>query len=315
MAARIVITEFMDEPAVERLRQGGHEVLYEPALVDDGARLLQRAAGCDVLIVRNRTQVRGALVEALARCRIVGRLGVGLDNIDLAACDARGIRVVPATGANALSVAEYVIASAMVLLRGAFFSTAQVAGGKWPRADLGRGRETAGKTLGIVGFGSIGQATARLARGLGMDVLAFDPMLEPGHAAYRELGARASGLEDLLRASDVVTLHIPLVDATRGLFNAQCIATMKQGAVLVNTSRGHIVELQAVVAALRSGHLGGAALDVFDDEPLAAGVVPGDCPNLILTPHISGVSLESNERVSSLIATRVLDLLQDGGAR
>lgn len=315
MAARIVITEFMDEPAVERLRQGGHEVLYEPALVDDGARLLQLAAGCDVLIVRNRTQVRGALVEALARCRIVGRLGVGLDNIDLAACDARGIRVVPATGANALSVAEYVIASAMVLLRGAFFSTAQVAGGKWPRADLGRGRETAGKTLGIVGFGSIGQTTARLARGLGMDVLAFDPMLEPGHAAYRELGARASGLEDLLRASDVVTLHIPLVDATRGLFNAQCIATMKQGAVLVNTSRGHIVELQAVVAALRSGHLGGAALDVFDDEPLAAGVVPGDCPNLILTPHISGVSLESNERVSSLIATRVLDLLQEGGAR
>lgn len=315
MAARIVITEFMDEPAVERLRQGGHEVLYEPALVDDGARLLQLAAGCDVLIVRNRTQVRGALVEALARCRIVGRLGVGLDNIDLAACDARGIRVVPATGANALSVAEYVIASAMVLLRGAFFSTAQVAGGKWPRADLGRGRETAGKTLGIVGFGSIGQTTARLARGLGMDVLAFDPMLEPGHAAYRELGARASGLEDLLRASDVVTLHIPLVDATRGLFNAQRIATMKQGAVLVNTSRGHIVELQAVVAALRSGHLGGAALDVFDDEPLAAGVVPGDCPNLILTPHISGVSLESNERVSSLIATRVLELLQEGGAR
>lgn len=311
MGARIVITEFMDGPAVDRLRQAGHDVLYEPALVDDGARLLQLAAGCDVLVVRNRTQVRGELVDALARCRVVGRLGVGLDNIDVAACEARGMRVVPATGANALSVAEYVIASAMVLLRGAFFSTAAVAAGQWPRAGLGRGRETAGKMLGIVGFGSIGQTTARLARGVGMEVLAFDPMLAPGHAAYRELGVRACGLQELLQSADVVTLHVPLVEATRGLFDARRIAAMKPQAVLVNTSRGHIVDLQAVVDALRAGRLGGAAVDVFDDEPLPAGVVAGDCPNLILTPHISGVSHESNERVSSLIATRVLELLQD----
>ncbi|MES2936195.1 MAG: hydroxyacid dehydrogenase [Pseudomonadota bacterium] len=312
--ARVVITEFMDGPAVARLRDGGHEVVYEPELVDDAQRLAQLARDCDALIVRNRTQVRGALLDALARCRVVGRLGVGLDNIDVQACEARGIRVVPATGANALSVAEYVVTAALVLLRGAFLSSAAVASGQWPRARLGTGREAAGKTLGLVGFGSIGQTTARLAQGLGLRVMATDPVLASDHPAYAELRVLPVSLEKLLAESDVVSLHVPLTDGTRGLFDANRIARMKPGAVLVNTSRGHIVDLAAVVDALRAQRLGGAAIDVFDDEPLLAGVVPADCPNLILTPHISGVSLESNERVSDLIAQRVLDLLREPGA-
>ena len=307
--SRIVITEFMDERAVARLG-AAHDVLYDPSLVDDKARLALEAAQADVLVVRNRTQVRGDLLAALARCKVLGRLGVGLDNIDVAGCEARGMRVIPATGANALSVAEYVITSALVLLRGAFVSTAEVAAGKWPRNALGNGREIAGKTLGIIGFGSIGQTVAGLARGLGMQVVAFDALLQADAPVFRTTGARCTSLDDLVTGSDVVTLHVPLVDATRGLFDAGRIACMKPGSILVNTSRGHIVDIGAVANALRLGHLGGAAIDVFDTEPQPASETLKDCPNLLLTPHISGVSLESNERVSFLIADKVLEALR-----
>lgn len=306
---RIVITEIMDERAVARLA-ARHDVLYDQTLVDDAARLQAEAAGADALIVRNRTQVRGALLAALTRCRVVGRLGVGLDNIDMPGCEARGMQVFPATGANALSVAEYVITSGMLLLRGAFASTAAVAAGTWPRNTLGNGRETSGKTMGIIGFGSIGQLTGRLARAMGMNVIAFDSMLEHDAQVFRDRGVTFAGLHELIVQSDVVTLHVPLVDGTRGLFDAQRIAAMKPGAILINTSRGHIVDFAAVVAALRGGHLGGAAIDVFDTEPLPANLAPADCPNLLLTPHISGVSAESNERVSFMIADKVLEGLR-----
>jgi (S)-sulfolactate dehydrogenase len=299
----------MDERAVAQLA-AAHEVLYDPKLVDDAPRLAAEAAGCDAIVVRNRTQVRGALLDALAtRCRVVGRLGVGLDNIDVPACEARGLRVIPATGANALSVAEYVVGTAMLLLRGVYQSSAAVAAGRWPRAALSGGRETAGKTLGLVGFGSIGQLTATLAKALGMRVIGHDALMEPSHPAYAGHGVRAVGLDELTRAADVVSLHVPLVDSTRGLFGAARIASMNKGAVLVNTARGGIVDELALAAALRSGALGGAALDVFDDEPLPAAPHFADCPNLILTPHVAGVTAEANERVSFLIADKLLDAL------
>jgi (S)-sulfolactate dehydrogenase len=306
--ARIVITEFMDERAVARLR-ARHDVLHDPKLIDDAARLLKEAAACDALIVRNRTQVRGDLLAALARCTVVGRLGVGLDNIDVPGCETKGIAVIPATGANAQSVAEYVIATAMLLLRGAYAATAEVAAGEWPRAALSDGREIGGKTLGLVGFGSIGQHTARLARGVGMEVAAFDAMMDADHPAFAATGARCAGLDEVISMSDVVSLHVPLVDSTRGLIDAARIAAMKRGAVLVNTARGGIVDEAALAAALKSGHLGGAAIDVFHTEPLPATPYFQGCPNLILTPHIAGVSTESNERVSELIATKVLEYL------
>jgi (S)-sulfolactate dehydrogenase len=306
--ARIVITEFMDERAVAQLR-AKHDVLYDPKLVDDAARLKSEAAGADAIVVRNRTQVRGDLLAALDRCRVVGRLGVGLDNIDVLRCEARGMKVIPATGANALSVAEYVITTALVLLRGAYLSTAAVAGGKWPRNALSNGREIAGKTLGLIGFGSIGQLTARLAKGLGMSAVAFDAMLDRDHPAFAENGVACVGLDELIRTSDVVSLHVPLVESTRGLFNAARIASMKPGAVLVNTARGGIVDEVALGAALKAGQLGGAALDVFEHEPLPAAPHFEGCPNLLLTPHVAGVCAESNERVSFLIADKVLEAL------
>ncbi len=307
--SRIVITEFMDDPAVARLR-AAHEVLYDPKLVDDTTRLLAEAASAQALIVRNRTQVRGPLLAALGQCRVVGRLGVGLDNIDMPGCAARGMAVLPATGANALSVAEYVVATALLLLRGAYVHSADVASGAWPRNALSNGREACGKTLGLVGFGSIGQLTARLARGLGLQVTAFDAMMDSEHPAFADGLARCAGLEEVITTSDVISLHVPLVDSTRGLFNAERIASMKPGAVLINTARGGIVDEVALADALKRGHLGGAAIDVFETEPLAAAAHFQGCPNLVLTPHIAGLTAEANERVSSLVAQKVLAALE-----
>lgn len=307
--ARIVISEFIDERALPALR-ARHDVLYDPKLVDDAPRLRAEAATVDALIVRNRTQVRGELLDALGRCKVIGRLGVGLDNIDVPGCEARGMKVIPATGANALSVAEYVIASAMLLLRGAYQSTAAVAAGQWPRNALSNGRETSGKTLGLIGFGSIGQLSAKLARGLGMQVIAFDAMMDGDHPAYAGGGVRAVGLDELIVGADVISLHVPLVDSTRNLFDAKRIAAMKRGAVLINTARGGIVDEVALAAALKAGQIGGAALDVFGAEPVLASPHFVDCPNLLLTPHVAGVSAESNERVSFLIADKVLEALQ-----
>ena len=306
--ARIVITEFMDERAVAQL-QAKHDVLYDPTLVDDAMRLHAQAATAEGIVVRNRTQVRGELLAALVKCKVVGRLGVGLDNIDVPACDKRGIKVIPATGANALSVAEYVIATAFLLLRGAYQSTADVVAGQWPRNALSHGREIGGKTLGLVGFGSIGQLTGKLAHGIGMNVIAYDAMMDQSNAAFAHAGVRCVSLDELTASADVISLHVPLVASTRKLFDATRIAAMKPGAVLINSARGGVVDEAALAAALKSGHLGGAALDVFDLEPMPAGSVVAGCPNLVLTPHIAGVSRESNERVSFMIAQRMLEEL------
>ena len=305
---RVVISEFMDEAAVATLA-AHHATEYDRDLVDRREELKARLSDADALIVRNRTQVNVELLAAAPRLRVVGRLGVGLDNIDVAACAARDVAVIPATGANALAVAEYVIGVAMVLLRGTYFATADVAAGKWPRAALSSGREIAGKTLGIVGFGGIGRLTGRLGRALGMRVIGFDAELAPGDAVWRDDGAEPCTLDALLAQSDVLTLHVPLLPATRNLIDARRIAAMKTGAILVNTARGGVVDEAALAAALSSGRLGGAALDVFEKEPLPAGSPLAGCPNLILTPHIAGVTTESNERVSSMIADKVIEAL------
>ena len=310
---RIVISESMDAPAVALLARD-FDVDYRPALFEDEAALAAALASADGWIVRNRTQVRGGPLAAAARLKVVGRLGVGLDNIDLAACAARGIEVIPATGANAESVAEYVLAMAMILLRGAaYLSTSAVLAGRWPRQMLSQGREVAGKTLGLVGFGSIGRVTARKAAAMGMRVVAFDPAVAAGSPSWAEHGVAPLGLDELLARSDVVSLHLPLTDSTRGLLGEARLARMKPGAILVNSARGGIVDEAALAKALAAGRLAGAALDVFDREPLAAGSVLADAPNLILTPHVAGVTLESNARVSGIIAERVSAFLGGPG--
>ena len=305
---RIVISEFMDEPAVASLARC-FDVRYDPTLVDRRAGLAAGLADADALIVRNRTKVDAELLGHGPRLRVVGRLGVGLDNIDLAACEARGIAVIPATGANALAVAEYVVCTVMLLLRGAYASTAEVAAGGWPRAALGEGRETAGKTLGVVGFGGIGRLAAKLAQGLGMKVIAADPAIAADDRIWLEAGVANRSLDDLFAEADAVTLHVPLTPETRHLITAGRLARMKRGAVLINTARGGIVDEAALAAALASGHLAGAALDVFETEPLPAESPLAGAPNLVLTPHVAGVTRESNARVSSLIAEKVAQAL------
>jgi (S)-sulfolactate dehydrogenase len=308
----ILITEFMDDEAVEALRAEA-AVRYDERLGERRDELLTLVAGIDSLIVRNRTRVDEELLARAPRLRVVGRLGVGLDNIDVAACRARGITVIPATGANALAVAEYVIGTAMLLVRGAYGASAEVAAGSWPRAALSHGRETAGKTLGIIGFGGIGRLVARLAQGLGMRVVAFDPLLPPDDPAWSETGVGRRTLDELLAESDAVTLHVPLVPETRHLIDAGRIAAMRPAAVLINTARGGVVDEPALAAALRAGKLGGAALDVFEHEPLPACSVLAGVPNLLLTPHIAGVTVESNRRVSALVAEKVLEALKARG--
>lgn len=307
---RIVITEFMDTEAVGRLSER-HETHYDPTLVDQPDALALLLASCEALIVRNRTQVSPALLAQAPGLKVVGRLGVGLDNIDQQACATRDVQVIPATGANALAVAEYVICTAMMLLRGAYLSSEQVASGAWPRPALSRGRELSGKALGLVGFGGIGQLTAGLARGLGMHTLAFDPYLKPDAELLKETATRLVDMDQLLAESDVISLHIPLTDDTRNLFDADRIAAMRKGAVLINSARGGVLDEIALAAALRTGHLAGAALDVFADEPLAANGPLAGVDNLVLTPHIAGVTEESNARVSHLIAERVAEALGD----
>ncbi len=239
----------------------------------------------------------------------VGRLGVGLDNIDTAACAARGIAVYPATGANDQAVAEYVIAAVMILLRRAYHARASVASGSWPREAL-IGREVAGKTLGLIGFGAIAREVARRASALGMDVAAHDPFLAEDDPAW-ELSKLLS-LNDLLREAHAVSLHVPLTEGTRHLIGPDQVSLMREGAVLINAARGGVVDETALIAGLREGSLGGAALDVFETEPLTleAGARFAGIENLILTPHIAGLTEESNIRVSTLVADRVITHLE-----
>lgn len=305
----IVISEFMDEAAVAALH-ASFDTLYAPDLVDRPEALRAEAAGARALIVRNRTRVDAELLQALPALRVVGRLGVGLDNIDTAECERRGIEVIPATGANAQAVAEYVICTAMMLLRGAYLASAKVAAGQWPRAELSKGREIAGKTIGLVGLGGIGRLTARLAGALGMKAVAYDPYLNRGPGAAVQAEVELLDLDELLGRADVVSLHLPLTGETRGLFSRERLAAMKPGAVLINTARGGIVDEAALVELLRSGHLAGAALDVFADEPLPAGSALAEAPNLLLTPHIAGLTTEANTRVSTMIAERVAHALR-----
>ena len=304
----ILITEFMGLEAVERMKKAATTV-YAPDLVENQDAIGDHLDGVQALIVRNRTQVTAALLDSGPDLRVVGRLGVGLDNIDLEACAARNVEVIPALGANTLSVAEYVVTNALVLLRGAYLSRASMQAGEWPRQSLS-GREVHSKIMGLLGYGAIAQETARLARGLGMEIIAFDPYLPDDNPAWQT--TERMELPELLAKADVVSLHVPLIDSTRHMINKDTLRSMKPDAVLINAARGGVVDENALATALKNGTIAGAALDVFENEPLtaASAEIFAECENLILTPHIAGVTVESNLRVSTMIAEAVLERLE-----
>lgn len=301
--SEIVISEFMDE-AIARDVLGAFDVRYDASLVDDRPALLTALSDARAIIVRNRTLVDAELLEHAPNLKVVGRLGVGLDNIDLEACSARDVAVCPATGANDIAVAEYAITAALVLLRGCWSATDRMVAGDWPRTDL-IGREISGKRLGLIGFGSIARQVAARAAALGMTVSAFDPYLPADDAAWSDI--RNASLTDVATECDVISVHVPLTDETRHLIDADFIGSMRAGAILINTARGGVVDETAAITALREGRLGGAALDVFESEPLdsESGAAFAGVPNLLLTPHIAGITEEANQRVSLLTAQNV----------
>lgn len=308
MSSTVVITEFMDAEVARGLTEefGG---IYDPTLVERRSDIKGLLGECRALVVRNRTQVNDDLLLTAPKLEVVGRLGVGLDNIDLAACRRNNVQVRSAVGTNHVSVAEYALAAMLLLSRPLFFVTEAVASGSWPRTKVPHGREIAGRTLGLVGFGLIARTLAVRARSCGMTVQAYDPMLSTDDTAWAEHGVQHVGLDELLRTSQVVSLHVPLTPETRDLIDAEALSRMPRGALLINTARGGIVDEEAVVAGLRSGQLGGAALDVFATEPLPASTTLRDVPNLILSPHLAGLTEESAARISHVVARAVREVL------
>jgi D-3-phosphoglycerate dehydrogenase len=301
----IVVADPISERGLALLAEPGWRVLTPPP-----AALADALAAADALIVRSATRVTAELLERAARLRVIGRAGVGVDNIDLDAATERGVLVMNTPGGNAVSVAEHALALLLALARRIPQLDAATRAGRWEKSAAGV--ELRGKTLGLVGLGRVGFEVARRARALEMRILAFDPYLAPDVA--REAGAEPVALDELLARSDFVSLHAALSPATEKMINRETLARMKPGARLVNTARGELVDEAALAEALRSGRLAGAALDVFATEPPVASPLLG-LPNLIATPHVAGSTLEAQEEVGVAIAQQVRDYLADGTIR
>lgn len=307
----IVVAELMWLEGLDILRECG-EVMYDPDLWQFPGDLAARLACADALVVRNRTRVTGNLLDRAPALRGVGRLGAGLDNIDLAACRSRGVEVVYAPGVNAVSVAEMTMGLILALVRRIPAADNTVRRGRWERR-LCTGTELMGKSLGIVGFGRIGRLVAARARVFGMEVLVHHPRLSPTDPDLTRMDGRLFGLEELLRAVDFLTLHLPLTTKTRCLIGARELALMKSTACLVNTGRGGVVDETALADALAGGALAGAALDVRDEEPPPTGHPLVErlnrLPNIILTPHVAGLTREAQIRTCTLVAGDVARIL------
>ena len=299
----ILITEFMDEDAVNLLKKK-YDVYYDISLAEDSNSLVKLINKMKALIVRNKTLVTRELIENAPNLTCVGRLGVGLDNIDLNACEEQNITVYPALGANSHSVAEYVICASMLLLRKAYFKKNEMIAGNWPRQESS-GSEVYGKTLGLIGFGDIAQKTRDLALGLGMKTVAYDPYLDKDSNVWKE--TKNLDLDNLLSISDIISLHIPLTEETKNLLDEKKLSLIKKSSVIINAARGGVIDENQLAKLLKENKIAGAALDVFNNEPVNKEYAKKfeGIDNLILTPHVGGVTKESNKRVSELIAKKI----------
>jgi D-3-phosphoglycerate dehydrogenase len=302
----IVVADPISQRGLELLRKPGWEVSTPSR---DG--LAASLAAADALIVRSATQVTEQILEAAPKLRVVGRAGVGVDNIDLDAATRRGVLVMNTPGGNAVSVAEHTLALLMAVARRIPQHSAAIHAGRWEKSGA-QGVELRGKTLGLVGIGRVGNEVARRARAMEMLVLAYDPYVS--ESAARDAGVELSGLTELLARSDFVSLHAALSPSTEKLINAEALAKFKPGAVLVNAARGELVDEVALADALHSGKLSGAGLDVFAEEPPKNSPLLG-LPNAVFTPHIAGSTREAQEEVGTLIAQQVHDFLTDGALR
>ena len=303
----VLVSEWIDPDALALLG-AAHDVTYAPEVHRDPAALRAALADAAGWVVRNQTRVDAPALDAAPNLRVVARVGVGLDNLDLAALRARCVAVTWAPGSNAASVAEYVLGALIHLWRRFGDATEHVRGGGWDRPAF-MGEEAFGRTLGLIGMGDIGARVARRAQAFGLHVVAYDPFVHEATFAVQELGVELLGLDEVLGRADAVSLHVPLTDATRGILGEAALRRMRPGALLVNTARGGLVDEAALARALVDGHLGGAALDVRPLEPPGADDPLARAPRLVLTPHVAGVTRQSNARASMHVAHEVLRAL------
>ena len=309
----IVICEFATPSGLERLKQSGLEVLYDPNLWKDRDGLKAKLKEATALIVRNQTQVNADLIADAPNLKVVGRLGVGLDNINQPDLKAHNVQLYFARGINAVGVAEYVMAAMLHMARNVAGGAAHVAQGGWNRGAFG-GFELAGKTLGLVGLGEVGLRVARRARAFGMKVLASDPMRLAWESAVEDLEIKLTVVDEVMQSAHFLSLHAPLTPETKHLIRTETIATMPKGTYLINTARGELVNQEDLVAALKSGHIAGAVLDVVEPEPLPAEHVLRSVDNLWITPHVAGLTAEAQEAVGIRVAEGVLSVLGSRGA-
>lgn len=307
---RILISDPLDPETVERFGKSGDvEVVVQTGI--DPAKLPGVLRNFHGLVVRSGTKVTAEALAEPGLLRVIGRAGSGVDNIDLDAATAAGVVVMNTPGGNSVAAAEQTLALLTSLARHLPQAAWDLKAGKWNR-KLYMGTEITGKTLGIVGLGRIGREVAVRARGMRMELLGYDPYVSD--AAAQEMGVAPRSLRDLLAESDFVTLHLPINSGTRHLIDAAAIAGMKPGARLINCARGGLVDEAALAAALESGHLAGAALDVYESEPPdPAGLV--GMPGVIATPHLGASTREAQVRVAAEICEKVKNYLLDGTAR
>ena len=303
---KIIVAEKIAPAALALLQEDNKWQVVAPDAIN--GNLAAHLESADALIVRSAVFVDGKTLDAAKKLRVIGRAGVGVDNIDVEAATKRGIAVMNTPGANAVAVAEHTFAMMLALARHLTRADATTHAGKWEKKSL-QGTELRGKTLGVVGLGRIGVEVAKRARAFGMKVSAHDPFVST--VLVRELGVTLVSLEEIYKDSDYLTLHVGLTPQTQGMIDPQTLARMKKGARIVNCARGELIDEQALASALKSGYIAGAALDVFMEEPPKSSPLLG-LDNVLLTPHIAGSTFEAQEAVGVQIAMQVREYLKRG---
>ena len=300
---KILITEFINQNSIDNLKKK-FEIKYDEKIYENKLKLENIIHNYEGLIVRNKTQIDSNVLKKAKKLKFIGRLGVGLDNIDTEFCKNKNIHVQPATGMNADSVAEYVVSSSMSLIKKIPMFHNGTIKGQWPRTTI-RSAEINQKFLGIIGFGTIGKKVAKFCSKNGLKILAYDPYIN--EINDKEIDAKLSNLDEIYEKSDIISIHLPLTDETKNMINKSSFSKMKNNPIIINTSRGSIINENDLIDAYHEKIISGFALDVFENEPIESKfynkIVPG--MNCILTPHISGVTTESNIRVSDFIVKKI----------
>ena len=302
---KILITEFINQESLDNLNKK-FDVKYDEKLWENSKKLEEIIKDYDGLIVRNKTMVNLNILENANSLKFIGRLGVGLDNIDTENCKIKNIHVQPATGMNANSVAEYVLSSSMSLIKKIKIFHAGTIKGEWPRTKI-KSAEINQKCLGVIGFGTIGRKVAEYALKNKLTVLAYDPYLT--ELNEKEIKVKLSNLKEIFEKSDIISLHLPLTEETKNLINKSTFLQMKNKPIIINTSRGSIVNENDLIDAYHNDLISGFAIDVFENEPIKSEFYKkiSSEMNCILTPHISGVTTESNIRVSDFIVKKTTE--------